>query len=237
MQNKNSQKSIPIYSFSFLVVLALMLAFSGTMYGSYRVSKALTEDNSSVLSEDDERGDVDENDDSDNVEDADEIDDVDENDDSDEDVDEADDIDEDDSEDSDELEDEDEPEDSDELDGDETDSLKDELESFFESQKDLQEESIDQLEKISERGGVVKFLVGPNFESIRKLQEVIDANTRMLGQIQQIRNETLTPGEQQALDTLSSSIENQNQVINNQISEQEGGFSLFGWLVRLLSGD
>ncbi|EKE13171.1 MAG: hypothetical protein ACD_13C00073G0004, partial [uncultured bacterium] len=33
------------------------------------------------------------------------------------------------------------------------------------------------------------------------------------------------------------SIENQNEVINTQLGEQEGGFSLFGWLVRLLSRD
>ncbi|AHB40208.1 MAG: hypothetical protein ACD_25C00054G0007 [uncultured bacterium] len=241
MANKNSHKQISIYSFSFLVVLGLMLAFSGSLYGSYRLSKAVAEENPTVLSDEDDREDS--GDESNDSDDDNEIDDVDENDDSDDkdgsdDIDEADDIDGDELEDSDEPEDEDEPEDGDELDdNDEDESLKDELESFVESQKDLQEESIDQLEKISERGGVTRFLIGPNFESIRKLQEVIDANTRMLAQIQQIRSGTITPEEQQALDTLSSSIENQNQVINNQLSEQEGSFSLFGWLVRLLSRD
>lgn len=235
MPNKNSRKQISIYSFSFLVVLGLMLAFSGSLYGSYRLSKAVAEDSPTVLSDEDDREDS--GDESNDSDDDNEVDDVDENDDSD-DIDEADDVDGDELEDSDELEDEDEPEDEDELDdNDEDESLKDELESFVESQKDLQEESIDQLEKISERGGVTRFLIGPNFESIRKLQEVIDANTRMLAQIQQIRSGTITPEEQQALDTLSSSIENQNQVINNQLSEQEGSFSLFGWLVRLLSRD
>jgi len=214
-----SKNSIALYSFTLVMVLALMMVFSGTMYGSYKLSQVLAEDNSSVLSDDDEREGSNEG--------------PEEEDDSDED--EADDIDEDDSEDSDELEDEEELEDEDGIDDD--DSLKDELENFVESQKDLQEESIDQLEKISERSGVVKFLVGPNFESIKKLQEVIDANTRMLQQIQQVRSQALTPEEQQALDTLSSSIENQNEVINTQLGEQEGRFSLFGWLVRLLSRD
>src|SRR3990170_3041646 len=145
MANKNSHKQISIYSFSFLVVLGLMLAFSGSLYGSYRLSKAVAEENPTVLSDEDDREDS--GDESNDSDDDNEIDDVDENDDSD-------DIDGDELEDSDEPEDEDEPEDGDELDdNDEDESLKDELESFVESQKDLQEESIDQLEKISERGG------------------------------------------------------------------------------------
>ncbi|OGC54858.1 hypothetical protein A2425_01810 [candidate division WWE3 bacterium RIFOXYC1_FULL_42_17] len=230
MQTSKSKNSISIYSISFLLVLGLMLVFSGSFYGTYRLSKALAENRASVLSDDDDREEHEDSEDSDGSDDDDEIDDIDEDDSDDsdelEDDDELDDID----------EDEDEDEDGDEID-DEDEDLKGELENFVESQKDLQEESTEQFKRISERDGVIKFLVGPNLESIRKLQEIIEANTRMLEQIQQVRNEALTPEEQQALDALSGSIENQNTIINNQLSAQESGFSLFGWLARLFSRD
>jgi len=203
MRNKKQTKDknlISLYSFSFLVVLALMLVFSGSMYGSYRLSKVFAEDNSNVLSDDDER------DDDSEIEDEDE----------------------DESEDENEVEDETEDDDS-------VVSLKNGVDSFIATQADLQEVSVAQLGNISQRSGVVKFLIGPDFGSIKKLQAVVEANTKMLAQIEQLKTQTLTTEEKEALESLSGSIESQNLAINGQVEAQESGFSLFGWLMKLLS--
>ncbi|KKS07703.1 hypothetical protein A3K01_01435 [candidate division WWE3 bacterium RIFOXYD1_FULL_43_17] len=233
MRNKKQKKDknlIPLYSFSFLMVIAVMLAFSGSMYGSYRLSKVLAEDSSNVLSDDDERDDDYEIEDEFEDEDEDEMEDENEL----EDEDEADDVDSIDSEDPDGLENENEVEDEAE-DNDSVVSLKNGVDSFIATQADLQEVSVEQLGNISQRSGVVKFLIGPDFGSIKKLQAVVEANTKMLAQIDQLKTQTLTAEEKEALESLSGSIASQNLAINGQVESQESGFSLFGWLMKLLS--
>jgi len=235
MRNKKQTKDknlISLYSFSFLVVLALMLVFSGSMYGSYRLSKVFAEDNSNVLSDDDERDDDSEieDEDEDESEDENEVEDEDEL----EDEDEVGDVDSIDEEDPEGLENENEVEDETE-DDDSVVSLKNGVDSFIATQADLQEVSVAQLGNISQRSGVVKFLIGPDFGSIKKLQAVVEANTKMLAQIEQLKTQTLTTEEKEALESLSGSIESQNLAINGQVEAQESGFSLFGWLMKLLS--
>src|SRR3989344_1632201 len=237
MIKKPVQKPLYLYSFSGPVILALLLVFAGTAYGSYRIRKAVTGgDVGSVLSEREESEDVEDNEDNNSGHEGDES--------------ESEDVENENEErgnsssnkiQSRGLEDEMETEDEIEIENeveDETENVsgigsENELKKFTHEQEKLQEQVKEQLEKLSERKGVVKTLVGPNYEALLQMQRAMEQNTLMLQQLEQLKTQAATPEETQLVESLTNTLQNQNQVLNQRIEKEQETFSIFGWLSKL----
>ena len=237
MIKKPVQKPLYLYSFSVPVILALLLVFAGTAYGSYRIRNAVTGgDVGSVLSEREESEDVEDNEDNNSGHEGDES--------------ESEDVENENEErgnsssnkiQSRGLEDEMETEDEIEIENeveDETENesgigSENELKKFTHEQEKLQEQVKEQLEKLSERKGVVKTLVGPNYEALLQMQRAMEQNTLMLQQLEQLKTQAATPEETQLVESLTNTLQNQNQVLNQRIEKEQETFSIFGWLSKL----
>ena len=107
------------------------------------------------------------------------------------------------------------------------------LEKFTHEQEKLQEQVKEQFEKLSERKGVVKTLVGPNYEALLQMQRVMEQNTLMLQQLEQLKTQAATPEETQLVESLTNTLQNQNQALNQRIEKEQETFSIFGWLSKL----
>ena len=238
MIKKPVQKPLYLYSFSGPVILALLLVFAGTAYGSYRIKNAVTGgDVGSVLSEREESEDVEDNEDNEDNnsghgEDESENEDV-ENENEERGNSSSNEIESRDVKDKVEIEDEIENEVEDETENESEIGSENDLEKFTHEQEKLQEQVKEQLEKLSERKGVVKTLVGPNYEALLQMQRVMEQNTLMLQQLEQLKTQAATPEETQLVESLTNTLQNQNQVLNQRIEKEQETFSIFGWLSKL----
>jgi hypothetical protein len=91
------------------------------------------------------------------------------------------------------------------------------------------------IEKIQSRGGFAKFFVGPNYGEIKNAQKTLEQNKEQIRQLNQIRVQLSNQGDQQQLVAQIRILEQANLEIENSLTDAKGGFSLFGWLNKLIS--
>ncbi|MFA7209054.1 MAG: hypothetical protein WC120_02090 [Parcubacteria group bacterium] len=91
------------------------------------------------------------------------------------------------------------------------------------------------IEKIQSRGGFAKFFVGPNYGEIKDAQKTLEQNREQIRQLNQVRTKLSNQGDQQQLTEQIMVLEQANQEIGTLLDSAQGGFSLFGWLNRMVS--
>lgn len=90
------------------------------------------------------------------------------------------------------------------------------------------------VEKIQDRGGFAKFFVGPNYGEIKDAQKTLEQNREQIKQLNQIKNQLSNQSDQQQLTEQISILEQTNQEIETLLADAQKGFSLFGWLNKLI---
>lgn len=91
------------------------------------------------------------------------------------------------------------------------------------------------IEKIQSRSGFAKFFIGPNYGEIKDAQKTLEQNKEQIRQLNQIRTQLSNQGDQQQLTEQIRILEQANQEIETSLADAQKGFSLFGWLNKLLS--
>jgi len=91
------------------------------------------------------------------------------------------------------------------------------------------------IEKIQSRGELAKFFIGPNYGEIKNAQKTLEQNREQIRQLNQIRTQLSNQGDQQQLIEQIRILEQANQEIETLVDDAQGGFSLFGWLNKLIS--
>lgn len=91
------------------------------------------------------------------------------------------------------------------------------------------------VEKIQDRGGFAKFFIGANYGEIKDAQKTLEQNKEQIKQLNQIRTQLSNQGDQQQLTEQIKVLEQANQEIETLITDAQEGFSLFGWLNRIVS--
>lgn len=91
------------------------------------------------------------------------------------------------------------------------------------------------IEKIQGRGSFTKFFIGPNYGEIKDAQKTLEQNREQIRQLNQIRTQLTDKGDQQLLTEQIKILEQANQDIETLLVNAQSGFSLFGWLNKLVS--
>lgn len=91
------------------------------------------------------------------------------------------------------------------------------------------------IEKIQDRGGFAKFFIGPNYGEIKNAQKILEQNRLQIQQLNQIKNQLSNEGDQQQLAEQIKTLERVNREIETLLADAQEGFSLFGWLNKLIS--
>lgn len=101
------------------------------------------------------------------------------------------------------------------------------------SQNQNQEEAENLLVKAQERGKFTKFFIGPNYSKLKDTQEKLENCKQNLVELKELKEQVQVQVDQ---DLLNEQIEIMEQVIQemtDEVVEEEKGFTLFGWLVKL----
>lgn len=91
------------------------------------------------------------------------------------------------------------------------------------------------VEKIESRGGLAKFFIGPNYGEIKDAKKTLDQNREQIRQLNQISTQLENEGDQQQLTEQIKILEQANQDIETLLASAQSGFSLFGWLNKIVS--
>lgn len=91
------------------------------------------------------------------------------------------------------------------------------------------------VEKIQSRGNITKFFFGANYGEINDAKKTLEQNKEQIRQLNQARNQLSNQGDQQQLTEQIRVLEQANQDIETLITDAQKGFSLFGWLNKLIS--
>lgn len=103
------------------------------------------------------------------------------------------------------------------------------------NQNQEQNEMEGSLQVAHERNNIVKFLIGPNYKELNKVEDRLKNNKNRLNELRELRNKLDNDVD---VDILTSQIEVMEQVgaeLENEVDEAKGGVSLFGWLFKWMS--
>ena len=88
---------------------------------------------------------------------------------------------------------------------------------------------------MSQRNQVIKFLIGPDYKNVGQVRSDIVGLRNDIRELEQIKTESL-PADAEDIQGAIDELEIEADGLEVQLAEQLSGFSLFGWLAKLLAG-
>jgi len=108
------------------------------------------------------------------------------------------------------------------------------IRTIAQNQNQLQEQAEDALGVAQKRSRFAKFFIGPNYGQLNEAKEKINTNNEKVKELKNLRGQIIAV-DQDLLDEQISVVEATLAELKVEVGEQEKGFSLFGWLNRLMS--
>lgn len=96
------------------------------------------------------------------------------------------------------------------------------------------EAAAESLDDASKRNKVFKFLVGPNYKSLKEAKTIKEENQLRIRELARIQTQLENEGEAGELYNIIREMLTLNESLENQLREQINGFSLLGWFFKLI---
>lgn len=124
---------------------------------------------------------------------------------------------------------------ADNLDENETEDVRNGIQKASTSLRQNYASLSDNLTQAQSRSKFAKFFLGPNYSELKKAQEVLAQNRLMIQNLNTLRSQITNEGDQATLQAIISLLQTQNTLYQNELNNETRGFSLFGWLNRLVN--
>ncbi len=103
------------------------------------------------------------------------------------------------------------------------------------AQNDSQAKVEESINKVENRSGLVKFLIGPKYGSIAEIQTAITENQSRIKVLTDLMNKANDPAVKLVLQDQINALNQQNAKLQIFATNSDSGFSLFGWLAKMFS--
>jgi hypothetical protein len=90
------------------------------------------------------------------------------------------------------------------------------------------------IDRAEGRNTFVKFLLGPDYQNLKEVKAEMEQNRLRIQKLSQIRAQISNAGDQTELANQIAVLEEQNTALQNQLNDLVSGFSLLGWLFKLI---
>ena len=90
------------------------------------------------------------------------------------------------------------------------------------------------LDNAQGRGAVLKFFLGPNYKELKEIKKVIGQNQQRINELNRIKPQIGNEGEKTDLENQAQVLEEQNTALQNEVGDLTSGFSLLGWLSKII---
>ncbi len=102
-------------------------------------------------------------------------------------------------------------------------------------QNQAQNQIRSQLDKVSSRSGLLKFLIGPDYNSLNNLQQQIAQNKLRIEKLTQFELQLTNQSDKDAVAQAIQALTQLNTSLQQKINTEDNSVSLFGWLFKLLA--
>lgn len=110
------------------------------------------------------------------------------------------------------------------------------LEEVAEAQEEAVEETTEAIEEIESRGKVKKLFVGSDYKNLGQLRSTLVHNRNDIRKLNHAMEQTIDPEALALMETSLTTMMQERERIRTVITENEEGFSLFGWVGRFMTG-
>lgn len=102
-------------------------------------------------------------------------------------------------------------------------------------QKQAQDKIQTELGKVDSRKGLLKSLMGPDYQALKNMQKQMEQNQLRIQQLEQLQNQLTNQGDiTMVKETIQALIE-QNTALQDRITLEEKSGSLLGWFFKLFA--
>lgn len=104
------------------------------------------------------------------------------------------------------------------------------------NQNKRQERAEAALSEAKKRGGFMKFIIGPNYKQLEKAKAELQAQNQELGQLRGLLDQVSGASDEAAIAEQIAVLEQVKNEVAAEVGREIRGFSLFGWLNKIMSG-
>src|SRR5680860_920211 len=106
------------------------------------------------------------------------------------------------------------------------------IQSIVKAQTQAMDKISENIDKIDDRNGFVKFMIGANYGQIKEANQQMEQNRQRVEELNQIKSQVQNSSDATELQKQIDVLEFQNTTFQNQVDQSGDGFSLFGWLFK-----
>lgn len=103
------------------------------------------------------------------------------------------------------------------------------------TQNQAQDQIQEQLNEIESKSKLAKSLFGPDYKSLKNLQQQVEQNQLRIQELQQLMTQLSNQGDKTAIQETIQALTQENVSLQEIIASEEQIRSLFGWLVKLFA--
>src|SRR4030042_4032115 len=92
-----------------------------------------------------------------------------------------------------------------------------------------------ELGKVDARGGLLKSLIGPDYQALKNMQKAMEQNQLRIGQLEQLQNQLTNQGDITMVQETIQALIDQNTALKDRINLEERSGGMFGWLFKLFA--
>lgn len=110
------------------------------------------------------------------------------------------------------------------------------VQNTLEVQSQIQERVQNAFKNIEDRPAYLRFLIGPDYKNVGQVRSEQVRLEAQIRQLTQLRDSLTNQADIDAVQAVIDDLNTQSEQIQNTLQQQTQGFSLFGWLAKLFSG-
>ena len=107
------------------------------------------------------------------------------------------------------------------------------VKQIAQEQTEAQDQIQTELAKVDSRGGLLKSLIGPNYQALKNMQKQREQNQLRIQQLEQMKNQLINLGEITMVQETIQALTEQDTALQDRIALEEQTSSLLGWLFKL----
>ncbi len=107
------------------------------------------------------------------------------------------------------------------------------IREIAQAQNDSQERAEANLPLVRRQNKILGLVLGPNRQSFKAVEKELTQTEARIRQLQQIQTQVANQGAQQQIKEAIQTLESQKTALQETLKEEESGFSLLWWLIKL----
>jgi len=113
--------------------------------------------------------------------------------------------------------------------------VKTQLNEMVQNQEMTQIQLKTQYDKLNNRKGLIKLLIGPDFKALLDAKKELQQVEVRIKQLEELKNQLVNTGEETMIEEAIQALINQQTFLQNELKAQESSFSFFGWFFRFFN--